>query len=143
MLPWTLRLIAIVVVVLCLFIQYMIPHGWISLGGIFFLWPVSGLMHLVAHSVKLPRSGPVQGSRLILITVSHLLFIVAFLLQCDRGDGPGSLTIAELVDKPPPAWWPIAFTTNIAVFIPVLVTWVLLLAWPTGLPAPDAGQKKL
>jgi hypothetical protein len=136
-----LRFTAIIVVVLCLLIQSMIPHGW-GLFGDILLWPVVGLMHLIAHSVRSPRSGSVRGSRLVLITVSHLLFIVAFLLQCDQGDSTGWVTFAELFHTSTPGWWPIEFP-NIALFTPVFVTWVLLLVWPVALPAPDAGQKKL
>jgi hypothetical protein len=96
---WAIRFIAVVVVVLCLFFQFKTSGGWYSIVGMF-LWPIVGLMHLVAHSIRLPRAGRVQGSRMILITVSHLLLIAAFLLQYDAGDSPaGWLTITALLGR--------------------------------------------
>ena len=136
MLPWVIRFIAIMIVGLCLFLQFKVCGGWFTIIGIF-LWPLVGLTHLVAHSIKLPRSGKIQGSRLALITVSHLLFVVAFLLQYDQGDGPGWLTITALLgdsqavgSKQPPEWWPDELKENFVLFIPVFVTWVLLLTLP-------------
>jgi hypothetical protein len=86
MLPWLLRFIAIVVVALCLlYVFAVVAGGWFTLVGIWF-WPLVGLAHLVAHSVRLPRSGKVQGSRLVLVAVSHALLVVGFLLQVDAGD---------------------------------------------------------
>jgi hypothetical protein len=128
---WAIRLIAIVVVAFCLFIQFKTSGGWFTILGIF-LWPVAGLIHLVAHSIRLPRSGGVQGSRLALVMVSHLLFIAAFLLQYDQGDGLGWLTITELLGQRGVAeWWPPGElnpgSMNVVLFLPVLATWVLLI----------------
>jgi hypothetical protein len=103
---WAVRFIAIAIVAACLFIQSKAGGGWFTILGIF-LWPAAGLIHLVAHSVRLPRSGKVQGSRLALVMASHLLFVAAFLLQYDQGDGPDWLTITELMGhNGVPNWWP-------------------------------------
>jgi len=124
---WALRLVAVVVVALGLYCEKQ-SDGWGSIVGIFVLWPIAGVMHLAAHSIRLPRSGRIQGSRLALITVSHLLFIAAFLLQYDVGDGPGWLVITQFLGRGGvPNWWPNPFIMNIAVFLPVLATWVLLI----------------
>jgi hypothetical protein len=136
MLAWALRYVAIFVVALCLFLQFKTWGGWFTIVGIG-LWPLVGLAHLVAHFIKLPRSGHIQGSRLVLIAFSHVLLISAFLLQYDQGDGPGWLTITALLGNPavvgstyPPAWWPDALKNNFVLFVPVFITWVLLLALP-------------
>ena len=50
--PWGIRFIAIVIVGLCLFLQFKVCGGWFTIIGIF-LSPVVGLTHLVAHSIKL------------------------------------------------------------------------------------------
>jgi hypothetical protein len=146
MFPWVIRFIAMVIVGLCLFLQFKVSGGWFTIIGIF-LWPLVGLMHLVAHSMKLPRSGKIEGSQLTLITVSHLLFIVAFLLQYDQGDGPGWLTITAWLrdsqvigSRQPPKWWPDELKNNFVLFIPVIVTWVLLLRSPGRQPSAAVGS---
>ena len=122
---WVLTFIAILVVELCLCVQMKTRHGWFSLIGIG-LWPAVAFVHIIAHSARSPRSGGIQVSRMILITVSHLLFIAAFLLQYDAGDSSGSLTITELLGHGgAPAWWPAS--GNFVVFLPVLTTWYFLI----------------
>jgi hypothetical protein len=118
--------IAILVVELCLCVQMKTDHGWFSLIGVFFLWPVVAFVHIVAHSARPPRSGGLPVSRTILITLSHLLFIAGFLLQYDAGDSSGSLTITGLFGhRGAPAGWP--GSGNFIVFLPVLVTWYFLI----------------
>jgi hypothetical protein len=136
MLPWVLRFVALIVVSVSLFVQFTADDGWGAIAGMV-LWPLIGLVHLIAHSVRLPRSGPISGSRIALISVSHLFLILGFLLQYDQGDSLGWLTITSLLEKMslrsnnyPPAWWPDGLKNNFALFLPVFVTWVLLIAYP-------------
>jgi hypothetical protein len=124
---WAVRSIAVAVVTLCLMVQFQASGGWYTIFGIF-LWPAVGAMHLVAHSIRLKPDSKVSRPRMTLITVSHLLLISAFLLQYDQGDGPNWLTITALFGGgAAPTWWPNPGIMNLAVFLPVLVTWILLI----------------
>jgi hypothetical protein len=124
---WAMFIITLAIIALCLFIQFRAP-GWFFFMGILW-WPFVGVVHFLSHSKALLRfRSSVQGSLLRLMVVSHILFIVAFLLQYDEGDGPGWLTITALLGhREAPAWWPDNPIMNLCLFIPVLVTWVLLL----------------
>jgi hypothetical protein len=127
---WGLRLIAVVVAATGLYCE-LESGGWGSILGMFVVWPLASVMHLVAHFRKLPRDGS-AWRRLILIAVSHLLFVSAFLLQYDIGDGPDWLIFTELLGHPRvPGWWPAKainpLILNLVVFLPVLATRVLLI----------------
>jgi hypothetical protein len=100
---WVLRLIAVAVVAVGRYCELELGVWW-SLGGLFFVWPIAGLMHLVAHFRKLPPGGSVWPP-MTLITLSHVLFIAAFLLQYDNRDGPGFLIFTELLGHPDVPDW--------------------------------------
>ena len=78
-----------------------------------------------------------------LIAISHVLLVIAFLLQWDVGDNEPWLTITALLGKvlgydvgdartAPPSWWPVrdnwwaGILTNLLLFAPVIVTWMFL-----------------
>ena len=141
MVPWIFRLIALVVVALCLlYVFAVVAGGWFTLVGIWF-WPLVGLAHLVAHSIRLPRSGKVQCSRLALTAISHALLVFGFLLQVDVGDHIVGPQIAVRVNYFLSDYGIGGDTLgNIVVFVPVFVSWVLLLILPTGQPGVAASS---
>jgi hypothetical protein len=124
---WVMSIISLVISALCLY-PVMTSGGWFSIIGDVF-WPVVGVVHFLAHSIALLRSrSSVQGSLLRLMVVSHVLFIVGFLLQYDEGDSSVWLIITQLFHhRQAPAWWPDNPITNLCLFFPVLVTWIKLL----------------
>lgn len=89
---------------------------------------VGGAGHMVLQ-IRMLRTdtGSSGGTRLGVL--SSAMFVLGFLLQVDEGDGPrwiiGLAVLAgEVGAAPLPAWWPGWF--NLAAFVPLLVTWWLL-----------------
>ncbi len=132
---WFFRLIALAVIAFCLLAKFMIPFGWFMIIGMV-CYPIAGLFHLLAHWVTVGRVKDVGQPLLILIIISHLLFILAFLLQYDVGDtSQGDLTITYWFGRKAPAWWDSLPWLNLVVFIPVMVTWSLMLRNCTANPS--------
>lgn len=137
-----LWIIAIAVIAFCLVVRFS-TGGWLIIPGLI-CYPFVSLLHFLFHSRAIAHSGSIHqepGSKaplLRLVAVSHILFILAFLFQYDVGDGWPTrsdwLTITALLgggpgarSARPPAWWPTTPFMNVCVFIPVIVTWALLL----------------
>jgi hypothetical protein len=137
---WLFRLIALAVIALSLLTKFMIPFGWFMIIGMV-CYPIAGLFHFLVHSVTVGRAKVVGRPLLILIIISHLLFILAFLLQYDAGDSShGDLTITYWFGHQAPAWWNSAPWMNLVVFIPVMVAWCMLLGNSTSNPSKTPQQ---
>jgi len=138
----SLKLIAALVIALCLYLKF-VTGGWLTLIPGLGLYPLLSVAHFYFHSQTLSRSESAPLSFFILIIASHVLFIGAFLLQYDVGDGPSWLTITALLhDGPgfessqPPGWWPHfelsdtrmpgLILINLCPFVPTLITWILM-----------------
>lgn len=124
------RLVSIAVVIACELARLVRP-GWYFLT---MFRPYLGicLAHFLVHW-KAARI-PLRSAR-IPIGISHLLLVAGFLLQWDVGDGAseadGWLTVTALFSfgansKVPSWWWGHPTTMNYAVFLPVLISWVVL-----------------
>jgi hypothetical protein len=118
---------------------------WRTAGWLAIMWwtgyLVFGGAHVAVHAVHELREGsPRSPSRAL---ISNSLFLLAFLLQWDVGDTPGGwFTIAALPCGGPggvsgivgncpmaPDWWP-GPIVNLALGVPVVATWILLLKRP-------------
>lgn len=127
-----LRTAAITVITFCEVIKFK-TGGWFILFPGMIFYPVIGLFHYYFHSRAIRSLTSISWAFTSLIAVSHLLLILAFLLQEDMGDGPSWLTITALLEKwfgaessYPWAWWPSIPYMNVWVFLPVFVTWKIL-----------------
>lgn len=126
----SLKIAAITIVAFCAVMKYQ-TAGWLTLMP---FYPAIGILHYYIHARSIRYLRVIGWSLLILIVLSHILLILAFLLQYDLGDGPGWLTITALTgDGPgslsaePQSWWSPPFLMNILVFLPVFITWGALL----------------
>jgi len=124
---YILGIAATAVVASC--IAVVTSGGW---GVIVFLpaCVMVGAIHMVVHLRVVGRC--VVTRRLAkLVWASAAMFLLAFLLQADEGDGPRWLIATALIPPwggggtPLPAWCP-SWVTWIAV-APLIVSWVVLL----------------
>lgn len=119
---------------------------WHTTGWLAIMWGIPYLVlggaHVAAHATcefrPCSRRSPSRA------LISNGLFLLAFLLQWDVGDTPvGWFTITALPCGGPggvsgivgncltaPGWWP-GPIANVALFIPVAATWILLLKKPS------------
>jgi hypothetical protein len=95
--------ISLVVAGVCLWMKFR-TAGWFMIPGVV-MYPGLCIVHFLVHY----RSrGNLSGRRMVLMAMSHLLFISGFLLQWDEGDGPEWLTLTALLGhRQAPRWWPI------------------------------------
>ncbi len=137
-----MRVVAALITGLCLYLKFA-TGGWLMLTPMLGLYIVFSLLHFRFHSQALPHFQRTLHS-FLLVAISHILFVSAFLLQYDFGDDRGWLTITALMhDGPgsessqPPRWWPlfevsndggllIGILLNICVFVPAFITWGLM-----------------
>jgi hypothetical protein len=112
--------------------------GWLT---ILVLYPALLLAVCVTHLYVHWRASRTELAVGKLIAISHVLLVIAFLLQWDVGDGEPWLTITDLLGKvlgfartAPPTWWPVrnnglaGILTNLLLFAPAIVTWMFLSA---------------
>lgn len=121
--------LATATIVLSLLLK-VVTGGWgLLIFGIPYLF-ICGI-HFLVHSLS-ARSLLKRGwLALAIMSISDVLLLGAFLLQLDAGDGPQWLTITALTGggpgyaaAEPPVWW--AGSMSLAVFIPVLMSWTLM-----------------
>jgi len=123
---WELIALAAVVVVLGWRFK-MEAGGWgVIIFGIPYL--VIGVIHFILHCSASAKARNAKPALIVLLLASHIFFVLGFLLQIDAGDGPDFLTITYLVsgDYGLPSWWPATLWMNVLVFVPLVVTWVLM-----------------
>ena len=104
--------------------------GW----GLLILTPwclLAGLGQVVVNVRLAGHCALSQSPRLTkLALVSSGMFVLAFLLQVDEGDGPRWLIVTALLSpyggggSRLPEWWPI--WVNWLAFVPLFVTWALM-----------------
>ena len=84
---------------------------------------------ITAHTRMLANAGSTSASTRFAL-LSSAMFVLAFLLQVDEGDGPrwiiGAALLAGGGDHGRlPGWWP--GWINLLAFAPLIVTWGLML----------------
>lgn len=127
----SLRAILLTVISLSIIVRFA-TGGWLFLIGLLFLpnYLVIGSLHYFFHSRALRSTQRISISLLILIAVSHTLFVAAFLLQFDIGDGPGWFTITKVLGLQGgyegTFWEEYGILTNTLAFIPVAISWVVV-----------------
>lgn len=104
--------------------------GWllVPLGVTVYL--TTTLFHCRFHYRAVKPTEPASWLTLGAIALSHVLFVSAFLLQYDYGDGPGWLTITLLLkrfgEEDPiqgTLWGQHFLLMNLFVFTPVFISW--------------------
>lgn len=107
-------------------------------GWLVFLWlpccVVAGTFHLVWLSV---RGRPSTAASARLEYWASVLFLLAFLLQVDEGDGPRWLIMLPMLRIPD--WWPM--WVNFFAFVPLVSCWIQMLREGTGHTPSITGQR--
>lgn len=125
--------VLIAILLVCLMLKWLTAGWMVIFLGIYYV--AICVLHSVIHfrSVINPFQ-PLTSRTVGLALLSHDFLLSGFMLQFDFADGPhGWLTIAWLIDchrfdtYPPPGWWPLIPSVNFLVFLPVCVSWLLLL----------------
>jgi hypothetical protein len=134
LLPLCLAALAAVVTAYCAWVK-LEYGGWLTPFTLPFV-----AAHFVIH-VRPARAALARPPLLKMILLSHACLVVGFLFQWDFGDGPAWLIITAMSgqgpgyeDSYPPSWWPPdgwAMLTNVALFVPVVWSWVKLRKTPT------------
>ncbi len=110
----------------------LLNAGW---GALFLcptLYMISCLFYLLVHSRAIPEITKENKRILFWVVISHILFIIAYLLQWDAGDTPGSLAVLTLLggrrggEAQNLNGWPVPFLMNFLVFIPVIGSWIVI-----------------
>jgi hypothetical protein len=106
----------------------LLAAGWFFFGGAFIYLSI-----VVAHVlIHLRTSRHVSHVHIRAFVVSNCFLLAAFLLQVDYGDGPcGWITVAELLPGPVhspciPYKEDYAVFFDLAIFVPVWITWLVL-----------------
>lgn len=108
----------------------MLNFGWVLLayGIVYTVLALAGHMFVHYRILRLRDKDAFHGALLVTILVSHALFLGAFLLQYDSVEY-GGLVIERLFGRQ--SYWLTPFreahTWNIAMFIPVCVSWIVVL----------------
>ena len=90
---------------------------------------IAGVIHLLVQ-VLVVRSTPVSAVAMRTAIVCNAIFLLAFLLQVDEGDGPRWVIATAVAPEfwgnwsRLPAWWPAWI--NLLAFGPLLGSWALL-----------------
>ena len=139
----SLKLMAPLIIVLCLYLKFITGGWYLLIPGLGF-YPLISFLHYRFHSQALQPYEKIPLSLILLVALSHILFVGAFLLQYDDGDDRDWLTITALMhDGPgsessqPTRWWPLfevsndgrllsGILLNICVFVPTFITWGLM-----------------
>ncbi len=125
---WELIVLAAAVVVLGWIFKVMAGAWGLLIFGIPYL--VMGVIHFVLHCSASAKARNAKPALIVLLLASHSFFLLGFLLQVDGGDGPSWLTIMYLIkgccSGLLPSWWPATLWMNALVFVPLVVTWVLM-----------------
>lgn len=110
------------------FIARFYAGGWLLPFGLV-VYSTIGLFHCLVHYRAVRPTERISWPIILAIALSHVLFVSAFLLQYDFGDGPGWLTITLLLRgfKEDPIegtlWGQHFVLMNLFVFIPVFFSW--------------------
>ncbi len=109
---------------------------FMSAGWLLFLFFPAYLVIFGLHTaIHLRASRKVQTAKsgyVAVILLSHLCLIGGMLLQVDNFDAPGAYMALVKADQMP--YWiaEMGLIWEVLVFIPLVITWVLLLVWPRG-----------
>jgi hypothetical protein len=103
--------------------------GWLLFPFGLLVYAIISLFHCRFHYRAVRGTEPISWPTMGAIALSHILFISAFLLQYDYGDGPGWLTITLLLkgfgEDPIQGtlWGQHPLLMNLFVFTPVFISW--------------------
>lgn len=132
----------LVPVILISFAARFYAQGWLLVPFGLVVYAAISLFHCRFHYRAVRPCVPISRATIFSIALSHVLFVCAFLLQYDFGDGPGWLTITRLlegsdgVDPIQGTLWGEHFLLmNLFVFTPVFVSWYLLKRDADAVPA--------
>ena len=122
---WELVALAAVVVALGWALKFLAAGWGVFIFGIPYL--AIGVIHFVVHCRASAKARNAKRAQMVLILASHTFYVLGFLLQIDGGNGHW-FTISYLVsgDYGLPSWWPHPFLMNALVFVPLVVTWILM-----------------
>lgn len=124
---WIIRLLPVPVIALCLMARFY-AAGWLFFPGLF-IYLIISFLHFRFHYRTVNPIEHLGWPTLFAITLSHVLFVSAFLLPYDYGDGPGWLTATLLLRGfgPDPIegtlWKQHFLLMNLFVFVPLFISW--------------------
>ena len=138
----SLLVVPLILAVAVAWVAKVYAMGWLTLL-LALPYALVTLVHIIVHGLTLRRRALMTHRELTAILTSHILFLGAFLVQWDAGDGLGWLTITALFGQgpgspssTPPLWWPRnAATVNLLAFIPVAVSWAWIVLLRKKQPA--------
>jgi len=127
------RVMALLAACFSILIRFLAP-GWILAIALLMIpvYPIIGVVHWIVHFLSLVQPLSAFQSRLAL--TSNLLLVAAFAFQIDFGDGPcGVMPVTMILfwvglgnDCPFKISEQIVPWIDLLLFVPVLITWMLL-----------------